>query len=62
MRIERNTLTGFVEKAYISDFQFENQRRTFHSYDFTFDLLFGLQKTNDGDHVSDSTTCLSPHG
>lgn len=26
----RNTLTGFVEEAHINDFQFENQRRTFH--------------------------------
>jgi pre-mRNA-processing factor 17 len=27
-----NMLSGFAEQAYINDFQFENQRRTFHSY------------------------------
>lgn len=28
----KNTLSGYVEKAHISEFQFENQRRTFASY------------------------------
>lgn len=37
MRANRNTLTGFVEKAHISAFQFENQRRTFHSYGYALD-------------------------
>jgi pre-mRNA-processing factor 17 len=27
-----NMASGFVEPAYISDFHFENQRRTFSSY------------------------------
>lgn len=31
-RAQKNTLSGFVEKAHISEFQFENQRRTFSSY------------------------------
>lgn len=29
-KAHRNTLTGFVEEAHINEFQFENQRRTFH--------------------------------
>lgn len=29
---EKNTLSGFVEPAHFDKFQFENQRRTFHSY------------------------------
>ena len=28
----RNTLAGYVEEAHVSEFQFETQRRTFHSY------------------------------
>ena len=32
-----NTLTGYVEKAHINDFQFDNQRKTFHSYGYAED-------------------------
>lgn len=31
-RAPKNMLSGYVEQAHISDFQFENQRRTFTSY------------------------------
>nr|CAD7403543.1 unnamed protein product [Timema cristinae] len=31
-KAQTNMLSGFVEKAHISDFQFENQRRTFNSF------------------------------
>lgn len=31
-RALKNMLSGFVEQTHISDFQFENQRRTFNSY------------------------------
>nr|XP_049694625.1 pre-mRNA-processing factor 17 [Helicoverpa armigera] len=37
MRANRNILSGYVEKAHISDFQFENQRRTFTSYGHAVD-------------------------
>lgn len=37
MRANRNILSGYVEKAHISDFQFENQRRTFTSYGYAVD-------------------------
>ena len=30
-------LSGYVEKAHISEFQFENQRRTFASYGYALD-------------------------
>lgn len=33
----KNTTTGFIESAHVSDFQFENQRRTFHSYGYALD-------------------------
>lgn len=35
-RAPKNILSGYVEKAVISDFQFENQRRTFASYGKNF--------------------------
>ncbi|XP_049869832.1 pre-mRNA-processing factor 17 [Pectinophora gossypiella] len=37
MKASRNMLSGYVEKAHISDFQFENQRRTFTSYGYAMD-------------------------
>ena len=32
MRAVKNTVTGFAEPSHVSQFQFETQRRTFHSY------------------------------
>ncbi|XP_045765768.1 pre-mRNA-processing factor 17 [Maniola jurtina] len=37
MKASRNMLAGYVEKAHISEFQFENQRRTFTSYGYAID-------------------------
>ncbi|CAH0725384.1 unnamed protein product, partial [Brenthis ino] len=37
MKANRNMLSGYVEKAHISEFQFENQRRTFTSYGYAMD-------------------------
>lgn len=37
MRAPRNTLSGYVEKAHINAFEFENQRRTFHTYGYALD-------------------------
>ena len=39
----KNMLTGFVEPAHINDFQFELQRRTFHSYGFAQDPSVGVE-------------------
>ena len=33
----KNTLAGFVEKASVSDFQFDTQRKTFQSYGYAID-------------------------
>lgn len=41
-RALKNTLAGYVEKAHFSDFQFENQRRTFTSYGENLDIYFRL--------------------
>lgn len=37
MKVARNTLAGYVEKAHINAFEFENQRRTFHTYGYALD-------------------------
>ncbi|XP_065211421.1 pre-mRNA-processing factor 17 [Planococcus citri] len=34
---KRNILSGFVEKAHVNEFQFENQRRTFSSFGYAID-------------------------
>lgn len=33
----RNTLAGYAEKEHISDFAFETQRKTYHSYGYAVD-------------------------
>ena len=39
-KAQRNTLAGFVEEAYLSEFQFEAQRKTFATYGkFCFVIL-----------------------
>ncbi|XP_022905566.1 pre-mRNA-processing factor 17 [Onthophagus taurus] len=37
MQSDRNMLSGYVEPAHISEFQFENQRRTFNSFGYALD-------------------------
>ena len=39
----KNMLTGYVEPAHVNDFQFELQRKTFHSYGFAFDPSVGVE-------------------
>eukprot|EP00794_Sanderia_malayensis_P000479 gene479-1124_t len=36
-KANKNMLSGFVEEAHVSDFQFDNQRKTFHSYGYALD-------------------------
>lgn len=52
MRANRNILSGYVEKAHISDFQFENQRRTFTSYGHAVDPSTDSEATGDAVVVS----------
>ncbi|XP_037948988.1 pre-mRNA-processing factor 17 [Teleopsis dalmanni] len=42
----RNTLAGYVEQAHINAFEFENQRRTFHTYGYAMDP--SVDETIDG--------------
>lgn len=53
MKAHRNTLAGYVEKAHISEFQFENQRRTFASYGYAMD------PSTDGDAEMASAVVVS---
>lgn len=41
MQAHRNMLSGYVEPAHMSEFQFENQRRTFNSFGFALDPTVG---------------------
>lgn len=36
-KANKNMLSGYVEKAHLNEFEFENQRRTFHSYGYAVD-------------------------
>lgn len=53
MRAQRNILSGFVEKAHISAFQFENQRRTFHTYGYALDPSVNTPGTDGNSFVGD---------
>lgn len=44
-RANKNMPTGFVENAHISHFNFENQRRTFHSYGYALDPSVDTDQT-----------------
>ncbi|XP_054266281.1 pre-mRNA-processing factor 17-like [Macrosteles quadrilineatus] len=52
-RAQKNTLSGFVEKAHISEFQFENQRRTFSSYGYAIDPT--VDNENEGKTIVGAT-------
>lgn len=43
MQSDRNILSGYVEPAHMSEFQFENQRRTFNSFGFALDPSIGTE-------------------
>ncbi|XP_031638413.1 pre-mRNA-processing factor 17 [Contarinia nasturtii] len=61
-RAPRNTLSGYVEKAHISAFNFENQRRTFHTYGYALDPSVN-DKDNDGQSwVGDVQTAYDTNG
>lgn len=41
LKMNRNVLSGYVEPAYMSEFQFENQRRTFNSFGYALNPTVG---------------------
>lgn len=60
-RAPRNTLAGYVEKAHINAFEFENQRRTFHTYGYALDPT--VDATADGQsYVGDLQSAYDDNG
>ncbi len=39
----KNTLTGYIEPAHVNDFQFDLQRKTFHSYGYAVDPSINVE-------------------
>lgn len=61
--VDRNMLSGHVEPAHVSDFQFENQRRTFASFGYALDPSVSLDgqikvvgSTDEGKNPDNVTT------
>lgn len=62
MKAPRNTLSGYVEKAHISAFNFENQRRTFHTYGFALDPSVNGEVADGSSYVGDLQTAYDTDG
>ncbi|KAK3583940.1 hypothetical protein CHS0354_033725 [Potamilus streckersoni] len=62
MSAPRNMLSGFVEPAHVSDFQFENQRRTFTSYGYAIDPSVDKQDISEPALVGDSVASAESKG
>lgn len=58
----RNTLSGYVEKAHISAFNFENQRRTFHTYGYALDPSVNSEENDGQSFVGDVETAYQTDG
>lgn len=61
-RAQRNTLSGFVEKAHISAFNFENQRRTFHTYGYALDPSVNTTENDGQTFIGDTQTAHDTNG
>lgn len=61
-RAHRNTLSGFVENAHISAFNFENQRRTFHTYGYALDPSVNSADNDGQSFVGDVQTAYDTNG
>lgn len=62
MRAQRNTLAGYVEKAHINAFQFEAQRRTFHTYGYALDPTVDGEITDGQSYVGDLQSAYDTEG
>lgn len=58
----RNMLSGYVEKAHISDFNFENQRRTFHTYGYALDPSVNGETADGSSFVGDLQSAYDTDG
>jgi len=62
MRAPRNMLSGYVEKAHISAFQFENQRRTFHTMGYALDPSVDGETSDGKSFVGDLQAAYDTEG
>ena len=53
----KNMITGYVEPTHVSQFQFENQRRTFMSYGYAVD-----PSENGKNIIGDADAAVKNHG
>lgn len=58
----RNMLSGYVEKAHISSFNFENQRRTFHTYGYALDPSVNGETSDGHSYVGDLQAAYDTEG
>lgn len=58
----RNMLSGYVEKAHISAFTFENQRRTFHAYGYALDPSVNGETSDGQSFVGDLQAAYDTDG
>lgn len=61
-RAPRNMLSGYVEKAHISAFNFENQRRTFHTYGYALDPSVNGETSDGQSFVGDLQAAYDTEG
>lgn len=62
MRAQKNTLSGYVEKAHVNAFQFENQRRTFHTYGYALDPTVDAETIEGQNYVGDLQSAYDTDG
>ncbi|RXG61399.1 Pre-mRNA-processing factor 17 [Armadillidium vulgare] len=60
--VERNILSGHVEQAHVSDFQFETQRRTFASYGYAIDPSISGDPVEGKKFIGDTMAAESSSG
>ncbi|XP_046863131.1 pre-mRNA-processing factor 17-like [Xenia sp. Carnegie-2017] len=54
-RAHKNMLSGYVEPAHISKFQFDNQLKTFSSYEIT---SYALDPSDDTAHIEEKLVTI----
>lgn len=62
MKAPKNTLAGYIEKAHVNAFQFENQRRTFHTYGYALDPSVDGENTDGQNFVGDLQSAYDTEG
>ncbi|KAF4519595.1 hypothetical protein B566_EDAN003762 [Ephemera danica] len=61
-KAEKNILSGYVEKAHMSDFQFETQRRTFNTFGYALDPSVDGSVQEADSYVGETETAKEKNG